>query len=154
MPVVVAVTCDKDWQVSGGINMVFANEAVANAYHNLTNIIFRIAPKSTSMDSPPKKALLLNAHYDTIFGTRGGASDCASCVGVLIEAALNIVAGNKTLDGPLVFLFNGGEEVLLLAAHGFMASSNLAGEVGAFNNLESTGPGGPSYLFQHRGVHP
>jgi len=35
-------------------------------------------------------------------------------------------------------------------AHGFRAQSRWARKVGAFINLESTGPGGPDYVFQAR----
>lgn len=89
---------------------------------------------------------------DSVFPS--GASDCASCVGVFLEIARALIANPETkLVAPLVFLFNGGEETLLLAAHGFMQHSKWASKVGAFINLESTGPGGPAYLFQHTG-HP
>ena len=41
-------------------------------------------------------------------------------------------------------------------AHGFRAQSRWAPRVGAFINLESTGPGGPDFVFQARlqGMHP
>ena len=62
----------------------------------------------------------------SVFGTRG-ASDCAGCVGVALEAARVLVANpNLTLPGPAVFLFNGGEETVLQASHGFMAHSRCA----------------------------
>ena len=35
-------------------------------------------------------------------------------------------------------------------AHGFRAQSRWAPRVGAFINLESTGPGGPDFVFQAR----
>ena len=35
-------------------------------------------------------------------------------------------------------------------AHGFRAQSPWAPRVGAFINLESTGPGGPDFVFQAR----
>jgi len=35
-------------------------------------------------------------------------------------------------------------------AHGFRAQSRWARKVGAFINLESTGPGGPDFVFQAR----
>ncbi len=40
------------------------------------------------------------------------------------------------------------------ACPGFMAGSKWADGIGAFINLESTGPGGPDVLFQHTGEHP
>ena len=73
----------------------------------------------------------------------------------MLETARALVADpTSQLAAPLVFLFNGGEEPILLAAHGFMASSKWAPQVGAFINLESTGPAGPAYLFQHTGQNP
>lgn len=70
----------------------------------------------------------------------------------MLEVARTLVADPETrLAAPLVFLFNGGEETILLAAHGFMATSKWAASLGAFINLESTGPGGPAYVFQHTG---
>ena len=56
------------------------------------------------------------------------------------------------LPAPVVFAFNGGEETLSQAAHGYMAQSEFAPELGAFINIESTGPGGPDILFQHTGT--
>lgn len=71
----------------------------------------------------------------------------------MLEVARALVANTDTqLRAPVLFLFNGGEESLLLASHGFMAHSKWASQLGAFINLESTGPGGPAYLFQHTGI--
>lgn len=82
-----------------------------------------------------------------------GASDCGACVGVMLETARTLLADPTTqLKAPVLFLFNGGEESLLLASHGFMSQSKWVDKLGAFINLESTGPGGPAYLFQHTGA--
>lgn len=68
----------------------------------------------------------------------------------MLEAARVIVSRPQlSLAAPLLFLFNGGEETFSQAAHGFMAANTRP--LGAFINLESTGPGGPDYLFQHAG---
>ena len=81
-----------------------------------------------------------------------GASDCAACVGVMLDVARAVITNTAVdLKSPLLFLFNGGEESHLLAAHGFMQHSKWAFKLGAFINLESTGPAGPAYLFQHTG---
>lgn len=86
-------------------------------------------------------------------GVCAGASDCAGCVGVALEVARALVADpTKSLAAPAVFLFNGGEELVLLAAHGFMNQSRHAPHLAAFINLESAGPGGPSVLFQASGA--
>lgn len=55
---------------------------------------------------------------------RAGASDCGSCVAIMLEIARTIVANRDIqLAAPIVFLFNGGEETLSQAAHGFFSSS-------------------------------
>lgn len=84
-----------------------------------------------------------------------GASDCAACVGIQLEMARAMLADPALeLPAPVVFAFNGGEETLSQAAHGYMAQSEFAAELGAFINIESTGPGGPDILFQHTGEAP
>ena len=137
-----------------GRQIVFGME-IANAYNGLTNVVLRVAPSSTGTASnattTTSTSVLVNAHYDSTLGSPG-ASDCASCVGVALEIARTIVANASiTLHAPIIFLLNGGEETLMQASHGFMASSPYAQELGAFINLESTGPGGPDVLFQHTG---
>ena len=80
-----------------------------------------------------------------------GAADCASCVAVLLEIARVLVSDPSiALPGPVLFLFNGGEESLMQAAHGFVHSGHRwVTDIGVFINLEATGSGGPDTLFQH-----
>ena len=62
--------------------------------------------------SPAVKGLLIASHFDAGLGSPG-ASDAASCIGVMLEMAHALAAdGNSTLAAPVVFLFNGGEETL------------------------------------------
>lgn len=127
-----------------GIQNIFHFD-IANAYNNLTNVVLRIAPKIAAN----KPGVLVNAHYDSTIGT-AGASDCASCVAVALEIARTIVSDpiKYTLASPLFVLLNGGEETLMQASHGFMQSSKFVKQLGAFINLESTGPWGKSiYIF-------
>ena len=59
-----------------------------------------------------------------------------------------------TLYGPCICnttAANISEPCQSQAAHGFTSSSKWAPRVGAFINLESTGPGGPDVVFQHAG---
>jgi len=136
-------------QVTGSIGKQKAFKfELANVYNNLTNIILRVAPKGNYSQG---RAVLVNAHYDSTLGSPG-ASDCASCVGVALEMARVLVANaSLQLHSPVIFLLNGGEETLMQASHGFMAMSPYATKLGAFINLESTGPWGPDLLFQHTG---
>lgn len=82
-----------------------------------------------------------------------GAADCASCVAVLLEIARVLVSDPSIkLPSPVLFLFNGGEETLMQAAHGFVSSGHRwVDDISAFINLEATGSGGPDTLFQHTG---
>ena len=70
---------------------------------------------------------------------------------VLLELARVLVSDQDiSLPGPLLFLFNGGEETLMQASHGFVHSGHVwAKDIGSFINLEATGSGGPDTLFQH-----
>lgn len=55
-------------------------------------------------------------------GVLTGASDCATPVGVMLEAARTFIANADIhLTAPIIFLVNGAEETLSQAAHGFMA---------------------------------
>ncbi|KAL0027903.1 hypothetical protein WJX79_001663 [Trebouxia sp. C0005] len=134
-------------QVSGGVLMALLGLDLANIYQNLTNIVLTITPKAHQT----VPAVLVNGHFDSAIGSPG-ASDCASPVGVMLEAARVFIASpDIKLAGPIIFLFNGAEETLSQAAHGFMAHDRQSSQVGAFINLESTGPGGPDILFQASG---
>lgn len=117
-----------------------------NAYVDLSNVVLRIAPTQGPGSRAP--AVLINSHFDSAMGSVG-ASDAATCVGVMLEVARVVVAdGGLGLAAPLVLLLNGGEETLMQAAHGFMRHGAAAASLGAFVNLESTGPWGPDVLFQ------
>ena len=59
-------------EVSGGLNLVFMGTSITNAYHNLTNIVLRISPKR-ALGQP---AVLINAHFDSSFGSPGGPACC------------------------------------------------------------------------------
>lgn len=81
-----------------------------------------------------------------------GASDDASCVGIVLELARTLIANpDIQLTAPVIFLMNGAEEALCPASHGFMQQSPWARDAGVFLNLESTGPLGPDFLFQQTG---
>ena len=136
---------------TGSFRLNFLNNDIANAYTNLTNVVVRVAPKSAQSDA---RSVLLNAHFDTTLGSPGGA-DCASCVGILLEILrVMTLPGSPPPLAPILFLFNGGEETFMQAAHGFVAHHPWAKTVGAVINVEATGTSGPDVLFRETGGWP
>ena len=55
---------------------------------------------------------LVKGHFDSTLGSPG-AADCASCVGIMLEALRVMVAAMPPPAAPVVFLFNGGEETFV-----------------------------------------
>lgn len=47
---------------------------IANVYQNLSNVVLRLAPADPA--AAARKAVLLNAHYDSTLGTKGEAVVC------------------------------------------------------------------------------
>ena len=64
------------------------------------------------------KALLLNAHYDSV-PVGPGASDDGIGVATLLEAAS--ILKDRPLRRPIILLFNEGEELGLIGARAFLA---------------------------------
>ena len=92
--------------------------------------------------------MLVNAHYDSRESSPG-AADCASCVAVALESARALV--EKGLTYPVIYLFNGGEEIIMNAVHGYLFGEHASdpwNNIAAFINLEATGSGGPDVVFR------
>lgn len=133
-------------QVTDSMTLKAFGHTFGNAYVGLSNVVLRIAPARGPGARAP--AVLVNSHFDSAMGSVG-ASDAATCIGVMLEVARVVVANRgRSPAAPLVLLLNGGEETLMQAAHGFMRHGAHAPGLGAFVNLESTGPWGPDVLFQ------
>ncbi|KAG2493215.1 hypothetical protein HYH03_008635 [Edaphochlamys debaryana] len=136
-------------RVTGSVDMDFGGVPFTNAYRGLTNIVMRITPKGTE----GRKGLLIAAHHDSAVASPGAADD-VSMVAVMLEAARALLSrpGGALPGVPLVLLFDGGEESICQAGHGFFNSSQHARGLGAFINLEAMGGGGLPILFQHTGA--
>lgn len=148
--------------VSGSFNMTFLGRSIALGYRNHKNIMMRISStSSTDRDT----SILVNAHFDSPLGSPG-AGDCGSCVASLLELARLVVDSSWVPPRPLIFLFNGAEELFLLGAHGFVTTHKWSDSVGAFINLEASGTGGldlvvqsgpgtwPSHVYVQSAKHP
>lgn len=115
---------------------------LTNVYRNLTNVIVRVQGRSRTAGC----ALLISSHFDSNLGSPA-ASDANAEIAIMIEL-LKLFA-NDPPPVDVIFNFNGGEEFLMPAAHGFITSHPWANEICAVVNLESGGSGGRELLFQY-----
>lgn len=106
--------------------------------------------------------ILVNCHFDTKPGSPGATDNMISCASMLEVIRVLAAEQPTSLKNPIVFLFNGAEELGLQGAHGFVKGyegplgkpvSNQLGHrwaknVRTFINLEGAGGGGREMLFQ------
>lgn len=93
---------------------------------------------------PAGKALLINAHYDSV-PVGPGASDDGIGVATMLEVAA--ILKDRPLKRPVIFLFNEGEELGLVGARAFLADP-LSRNVDSLINLEARGVTGPVNMFE------
>ncbi|KAJ0972606.1 hypothetical protein J5N97_020565 [Dioscorea zingiberensis] len=148
--------------VNGSFNMRYLDHSISVGYRNHTNILMRISSKN-STDSDP--SVLVNGHFDAPLGSPG-AGDCGSCVASMLEMARLLVDACWLPPRPIIFLFNGAEELYLLGSHGFIKTHRWKNSIGAFINIEASGTGGldlvcrsgpgswPSFIYAQSAVHP
>ncbi|KAK6116593.1 hypothetical protein DH2020_049699 [Rehmannia glutinosa] len=148
--------------VNGSFNMIFLGQSISLTYRNHTNILMRISSVGSQESDP---SILLNGHFDTAVGSPG-AGDCGSCVASLLELARLTVDSGWIPPRPIMFLFNGAEELFMLGSHGFMTTDRWRDTIGAFINVEASGTGGfdlvcqsgpgslPSYIYSQSAVYP
>lgn len=60
------------------------------------------------------RTTLINAHFDTVQGSPGGADDGVG-IACMMETA-RVIASGPPLKNPVVFLFNGAEEAIQLVS--------------------------------------
>ncbi|KAK9707559.1 hypothetical protein RND81_07G204800 [Saponaria officinalis] len=130
--------------VNGSFNMMFLGHSISFSYRAHSNIIMRIAAaNSTENDA----SVLVNGHFDSAINSPG-AADCGSCVASMLELARLIVDSVWVPPRPIIFLFNGAEELFMLGSHGFITTHRWRDTVGAFINIEASGSGGPDVVCQ------
>lgn len=91
-------------------------------------------------------AIMLMAHYDSV-PSGPGAADDASGVSTILETVRALKTG-PPLENDLIVLITDGEEVGLLGAEAFGASSSRMKDIGLLMNFEARGNHGPSLLFE------
>jgi hypothetical protein len=91
-------------------------------------------------------ALLLMAHYDSVWGSPGAPDDTAG-----VASLLEVVRALKARGAPrhdIIVLLTDGEELGLQGARAFFAGDPLLARIGAIINVESRGGGGRTEMFQ------
>ncbi|CAD5163629.1 unnamed protein product [Musa acuminata subsp. malaccensis] len=130
--------------VNGTFNMLFLRHSISLGYRNHKNVVMRISSKLSNDRDP---SILVNGHFDSPLGSPG-AGDCGSCVASMLELARLIVDSGWIPPQPIIFLFNGAEELFLLGSHGFVKTHKWSNTVGAFINIEASGTGGFDLVCQ------
>lgn len=129
---------------SGGYYLDFLG-GMTHIYHNVSNVIVKVSKRESSSEY----AFLINAHYDSSLGAVSASDDAVSC-GTMLET-LQVLTSEPVPMVPehdIIFLFNGAEETILQASHGFVTQHPWAKRVKAFVNLEAAGAGGREIVFQ------
>lgn len=136
--------------VSGNYYLDFLG-GMTHLYQNISNVVAKLYTKGTS----PEHAFLINAHYDSALGTIAASDDAVSC-STMLEVLRCLSSDPHPLisEHALIFLFNGAEETILQASHGFITQHPWAKDVRAFLNLEAAGAGGREIVFQTGPNHP
>uniref|UniRef100_A0A3P8WKL6 Endoplasmic reticulum metallopeptidase 1 n=1 Tax=Cynoglossus semilaevis TaxID=244447 RepID=A0A3P8WKL6_CYNSE len=111
-------------------------------YDRVTNIVVKLEPKGGA-----KHLMLANCHFDTVANSPGASDDAVSCA-VMLEVLHSLANQSSPLRHGVIFLFNGAEENILQASHGFITQHPWAKQVRAFINLEAAGVGGKEVVFQ------
>ncbi|XP_018540719.1 endoplasmic reticulum metallopeptidase 1 [Lates calcarifer] len=111
-------------------------------YDRVTNIAVRLEPKGGA-----QHLMLANCHFDTVANSPGASDDAVSCA-VMLEVLHSLANQSTPLHHGVIFLFNGAEENILQASHGFITQHPWAKQVRAFINLEAAGVGGKEVVFQ------
>ena len=133
---------------SGSFDLNFLG-GFTSSYQNVTNILARLYYRSP--DDPPSidrraVSFLVSAHFDSALGSPA-ASDDAANIASFLEIARNL-AHSAPLPHAVLFNFNGAEESILQAAHGFITQHPWAPSIAAFLNAEGAGGSGRELVFQ------
>ncbi|KAG6759134.1 hypothetical protein POTOM_035602 [Populus tomentosa] len=130
--------------VNGTFNMIVLGHSMSFAYRNHINIVARISSADSQETDP---SVLINGHFDSPLGSPG-AGDCGSCVASMLELARVTAESGWIPPRPIIFLFNGAEELFMLGAHGFMKTHKWRDSIGASINVEASGTSGPDLVCQ------
>ena len=126
---------------SGQFPLTFL-DGMTQVYNDVHNVAVRVEATPATNQS-----LLMNCHFDSVPDSPGASDDGAACA-VMFELFRVIIATGQPLNYNMIFLFNGAEENVMQASHGFITQHRWAKEIIGFINLEACGAGGRELLFQ------
>ena len=90
-------------------------------YSGVKNLVVRLSTVGPARPGGAP-AVMINCHYDSVPQAPGASDDAVSCA-VMLETIRVLACSNRTvLTNDLIFLFNGAEESILVASHGFITS--------------------------------
>ena len=138
-------------QRPSGIFSLDFPDSMTQFYQNVSNVVVRYKRRG----SDPEHSVLINAHYDSAMGSPAASDDAVSCA-TMLEVLESLASDPRPFlpEHSVVFLFNGAEETILQASHGFVTQHPWAGRVRVFLNLEAAGAGGKEIVFQTGPGHP
>ncbi|KAH8297368.1 hypothetical protein KR044_010979, partial [Drosophila immigrans] len=123
--------------------------SLSEMYQGVQNVVVKLSSKNSTSDS----YLLVNSHFDTVL-TSPGAGDDGFMVCTVLEVLRVMATTKQHFEHPIVFLFNGDEEMGMQASHGFITQHKWAANCKAVINLDAAGSGGREILFQTGPSHP
>ncbi|XP_046723668.1 endoplasmic reticulum metallopeptidase 1 [Silurus meridionalis] len=126
---------------SGSFSIDFLG-GFTSCYDQITNIVVRLEPKGGA-----QHFVLANCHFDSVPSSPGASDDAVSCA-VMLEVLHSISNLSIPLNHGIIFLFNGAEENILQASHGFVTQHKWVKQIRAFVNMEAAGVGGKELVFQ------
>lgn len=133
---------DIERQVASGHFPITFLDGMTQVYNDVHNVIARIQATPATNQS-----LLMNCHFDSVPDSPGASDDGAACA-VMFELFRVLISTGQPLNYNMIFLFNGAEENIMQASHGFITQHRWAKEIVGFINLEACGAGGRELLFQ------
>lgn len=130
----------KDLGLSPDADSTTAVRAAGLTAANITNIKAFIKGREAT------RTIVLMAHYDSAFYSKGAADDAAG-VAAILETIRAIKAGKKPTHNILI-LFTDGEELGLLGANHFIKTYPERNRLAVVINLEARGTSGRSFMFE------
>ncbi len=128
-----------------GLNPIVRDQFVCNELYKQRGVsCARVRNVVATLGPGTGKALLLNAHYDSV-PVGPGASDDGIGVATLLE--VGAILRHRPLKRPVILLFNEGEELGLIGARAFLFDP-LSKKVNSLINLEARGVRGPVNMFE------